>query len=46
VKKGHEYLWIRYEDTVSSNELLKKPKFVYVNEVYPSADFSQLGIGT
>lgn len=45
VKKGHEYLWIRYEDSVSQNTLLKKPKFVYVNQVYPESDFSRLGIG-
>lgn len=44
-KKGHEYLWVRYEDTVSSNELVKKPKFVYVNKVYRDGNFSGLGIG-
>lgn len=45
-KKGHEYLWVRYEDAVDSNTLLKKPKAVYVNQVYRPADFSALGIGT
>jgi hypothetical protein len=45
-KKGHEYLWVRYEDAVSSNELVKKPKFVYVNKVYRDGNFSGLGIGT
>jgi hypothetical protein len=45
-KKGHEYLWIRYEDSVTDNTLLKKPKFVYVNKVYLDGDFSKLGIGT
>lgn len=45
-KKGHEYLWVRYEDAVDSNVLLKKPKAVYVNKVYREADFSALGIGT
>ena len=45
VKKGHEYLWVRYEDTVSQDVLLKKPKLVYVNQVYPESDFSALGIG-
>jgi hypothetical protein len=44
-KKGHEYLWVRYEDAVSANTLLKKPKFVYVDKVYRDGDFSQLGIG-
>jgi hypothetical protein len=45
-KRGHEYLWVRYEDAVDSNVLLKKPKAVYVNKVYRESDFSALGIGT
>jgi hypothetical protein len=45
-KKGHEYLWVRYEDAVSSGSLLKKPKAVYVNRVYKESNFSALGIGT
>jgi hypothetical protein len=45
-KKGHEYLWVRYEDAVESNVLMKKPKAVYVNRVYKDSDFSALGIGT
>lgn len=45
-KNGHEYLWVRYEDAVASNELVKKPKYVYVNKVYRDGDFSKLGIGT
>jgi len=46
-KKGHEYMWVRYEaesDSVSKT-LLKKPKYVYVNKVYREASFSGLGIG-
>jgi hypothetical protein len=45
-KKGHEYLWVRYEDAESSNTLIKQPKAVYVSKVYKDADFSALGIGT
>lgn len=47
VKKGHEYLWVKYESSVGvgAADLLKRPKYVYVNEVYPSANFAQLGIG-
>ena len=45
IKKGHEYLWVRYEDQVGDNTLLKKPKHVYVNQVYRETDFTQLGIG-
>lgn len=44
-KDGHDYLWVRYEDAVSNDTLLKKPKFVYVNKVYRRTAFSQLGIG-
>lgn len=44
-KKGHEYLWVRYEDNVDDNTLLKTPRHVYVNQVYAEADFSLLGIG-
>jgi len=45
-KKGHEYLWVRYEDAVSSNTVFKRPKAVYVSKVYKDSDFSALGIGT
>jgi hypothetical protein len=44
-KKGHEYLWVRYEDNVESNALIKIPRAVYVNRVYREEDFTQLGIG-
>ena len=46
VKKGHEYLWVRYEPSVDGSTLLKRPKHVYVDRVYREADFSGLGIGT
>lgn len=45
-KKGHEFLWVRYEDSVSGSNLLKTPKAVYVNKVYKDTNFSALGIGT
>jgi len=44
-KEGHEYLWVRYEDDVDENVLLRKPKAVYVNRVYRERDFSKIGIG-
>jgi len=44
-KKGHEYLWVRYEDAVTGNALIKKPRAVYVNPVYRRASFAGLGIG-
>jgi hypothetical protein len=45
-KRGHEYLWVRYESDVEGTSLLKKPKMVYVNKVYRDGDFSGLGIGS
>jgi hypothetical protein len=44
-KKGHEYLWVRYEADVASNTLIKKPRHVYVNKVYRESNFALLGIG-
>lgn len=44
-KKGHDYLWVRYESDVREKTLIKKPRHVYVNRVYRESDFSQLGIG-
>lgn len=44
-KNGHEYLWVRYEDNVSNDSLIKEPKFVYVNQVYRETTFADLGIG-
>lgn len=45
-KKGWEYLWIRFGDFESNNEIVKRPIAVYVEKVYDLADFSELGIGT
>jgi hypothetical protein len=45
-KRGHDYLWVLYEDAVSGSALLKRPKAVYVSKVYKDSDFSLLGIGT
>jgi hypothetical protein len=47
-KKGWEYLWVRFADTedTSANAMVKRPVAAYVEQVYPTADFSTLGIGT
>ena len=47
-KKGHEYLWVRYQDDsdYESFSIVKKVKHVYVNRVYKDGSFSLLGIGT
>jgi hypothetical protein len=44
-KRGHDYLWVRYESDVSGSSLVKKPKHVYVDKVYRDGNFSALGIG-
>jgi hypothetical protein len=45
-KRGWEYLWVRYADAEDTNAktLVKKPIAVYIEQVYPYADFSALGI--
>jgi hypothetical protein len=49
-KKGHEYLWVIFEDRIPGGGaapfIPKKPKYVKVERVYPTTDFSALGIGT
>ena len=45
-KKGWEYLWIRYGDFEDQKEIVKRPIAVYVEKVYVSTDFVNLGIGT
>jgi hypothetical protein len=44
-KRGHDYLWIRYEDYVDTVQSFKRPRHVYVNRVYKEADWDGLGIG-
>jgi hypothetical protein len=45
-KKGWEYLWVQYGETVDGavNRLVQKPIAAYVEQVYEEADFSALGI--
>ena len=47
-KKGWEYLWVRYADVEDMNAMamVKRPVAAYVEQVYESADFSLLDIGT
>ena len=46
VKRGWDYLWIRYEDAedTTAKRLVKKPIAVYVEQVYTYASLSGLGI--
>jgi len=44
VKKGWEYLWVRYADAEDENVLVKQPTAAYVEQVYEYGDFALLGI--
>jgi hypothetical protein len=44
-KKGWEYLWVRYEDDVDTDTLVKVPRAAYVEKVYEEGEFRDLGIG-
>ena len=46
-KKGWDYLWVRYADKVSESKknVIKEPVAAYVEQVYPSGDFGNLGLG-
>jgi hypothetical protein len=44
-KRGHDYFWIRYEHAIDSSQLVRKPKWAYVERVYGESAFSSvLGI--
>ena len=45
-KRGWEYLWVEYKKAVKNGRLLPEPAVVIIEEVYRSADFSSLGLGT
>jgi hypothetical protein len=45
-KEGWQYMWVVYEDKESSGSLVKRPRFVFVNDIYEKTDFGQLSIGT
>jgi hypothetical protein len=46
-KKGHEYLWCLFDTAkdASTGLLIRKPRAVYIDQVYGSADHSLLSIG-
>lgn len=39
VKRGHDYLWIEFEDGTANGLATTKPKFVHVEQVYYKMDF-------
>jgi hypothetical protein len=46
-KNGWEYLWVEYERTDDSTNkvMITRPRAAYVEQVYLSSDFEDLGIG-
>ena len=43
-KEGWEYLWVHYRESTSNNVLVRTPAAVYIERVYRSEDFDQLGL--
>lgn len=43
-KEGWQYLWIWYEPKANNNKLVRFPEFVFVQDVYKKADWSDLEI--
>jgi hypothetical protein len=41
-KKGHDYLWIRFKQEESQDNLVQVPEFAYVARVYKDADFKTI----
>jgi hypothetical protein len=48
VKRGHEHLWVAFEDTEDSSaqKLVQRPLAAYVERVYGESDFTLFGIGS
>lgn len=43
-KDGWDYMWVHYGNDISGGVLVKKPKAVYIERVYPRANFQRLKI--
>lgn len=43
-KMGWDYLWVIYGDEINSNQLIKRPRSVYIERLYPFGNFSDLDI--
>ena len=43
-KEGWHYMWVVYEDATDENKLIKRPKYVFIEEVYYYEDFSLLEV--
>lgn len=44
-KRGHDYVWLRYEHALASSQMVRRPKWAYVERVYGETSFvTSLGI--
>lgn len=43
-KMGWDYLWVIYGDEINSNQLIKRPRSVYIERMYDFGNFSELEI--
>jgi hypothetical protein len=43
-KKGHDYVWVKFEHALSGSNRIRRPKWAYVERVYSEFDFDLLGI--
>ncbi len=45
-KKGHQYMWTLWRDSIDAGKVFRKPRAVYVQDLYgiEPADFSALGL--
>jgi hypothetical protein len=42
--RGHDYVWVTYEDAEDEGELIQRPRAAYAEQVYEEGDFTKLGI--
>jgi hypothetical protein len=45
-KDGQDFMWVQYADASTGASPVKRAKYVYVDQIAPRADFSNLEIGT
>ena len=46
IKRGYDYLWIRYGEKHINGDIFSVPKKVYIEKVFNETNFALLGLGT
>ncbi|TWU39317.1 hypothetical protein [Novipirellula artificiosorum] len=44
-KRGWDYLWVKHEEALVGDRILRVPAAAYVEQVYPTGDFDLLALG-